>query len=209
MAKKETCAVCDKSRRCSEKCAQKYCCHQNSQYYCGRSKAEYSGEKWRGCGNPYIHTGKSDSLSPPDKSPLDKCGQAAEEPASAVMGCSAAIRMKLCRAKWGSKARGPQAEKLSQQQRSFQLLLAKPLKKFTHRHSPYSANIGYSMHTSMCLKCNCACVRGKTEHICTYVLQLLVERGNSSIDEKKEESRKKRENLFLMFFRHRPLENTP
>lgn len=68
---------------------------------------EYSGVKWRACGNPYNHTGKSDSLSPPDKNPLDKCGQAAEEPASAVMGCRTAIRMKLYWAKWGSKARGP------------------------------------------------------------------------------------------------------
>lgn len=41
---------------------------------------KHSREKWRGCGNPYIHTGKSDSLSPPDKSPSDKCGQAGEEP---------------------------------------------------------------------------------------------------------------------------------
>lgn len=88
----------------------------NSPYHCGGSKAKYGGVKWRGCGYPYNHTGKSDSLSPPDKSPLDKCGQAAEEPASAVMGCRTAIRMKLYWAKWGSKTRGPQAEKLSQQQ---------------------------------------------------------------------------------------------
>lgn len=104
--------------------------------------AKSSTVKCMECGNPNINTGKSDSLSPPDKSPLDNCGQAAEEPASTVMGCRTAIRMMLVWAKWGSKTRGPQAEKLSQQQRSFQLLLAKPLKKFTHRHSPYSANIG-------------------------------------------------------------------
>lgn len=34
----------------------------------------------RGSGNPNIHTGKSVSLSLPDKNPLDKCGQAGEEP---------------------------------------------------------------------------------------------------------------------------------
>lgn len=39
-----------------------------------------SGVKWRESENDYTHTGKSDSLSPPDKSPLDKCGQAGEEP---------------------------------------------------------------------------------------------------------------------------------
>lgn len=125
-------------------------CNQNNQYYCGGSKVKYSGVKWRGCWNLYIHTGKSDSLSPPDKSPLDKCGQAAEEPALAEMGCRTAIRMKLYWANWRSKAMGPQAEKLSQQQHSFQLLLAKPLKKFTHRHSPYSANIGYQLCMTVC-----------------------------------------------------------
>lgn len=93
-------------------------------------------------------------------------------PASAVMGCRTAIRMKLYWAKWGSEARGPRAEKLSQQRCSLQLSLAKPLKKFTHRHSPYSANIGYCKCVFVCLKCNCACVREKTEHICTYILQL-------------------------------------
>lgn len=61
--------------------------------------------------------------------------------------------------KMGEQGKGPQAEKLSQQQHSFQLLLTKPLKKFTHRHSPYSANIGYSMRTLVRLKCNCACER--------------------------------------------------
>ncbi len=91
-------------------------------------------------------------------------------PASAVMGCRTAIRMKLYWAKWGREAKGPWAEKRSQQQRSFQLSLAKPLKKFTHRHSPYSANIGYSTRVFVCHKCNCVCVREKTEHICTYVL---------------------------------------
>lgn len=93
-------------------------------------------------------------------------------PASAMMGCRTAIRMKLYWAKWGSEARRPRAEKLSQQQCSFQLSLAKPLKKFTHRHSPYSANIGYSIHVFVCLKCNCACANRKTELICTYILQL-------------------------------------
>lgn len=110
------------------------------------------------------------------------------------MGCRTAIRMKLYWAKWGSEARGPRAEKLSQQQRSFQLSLAKPLKKFTHRHSPYSANIGY---------CMCTCVLSITVHvckrrqcICTYVFKLspemqsrCVKRGNSS---RPEEEKKKR-----------------
>lgn len=80
--------------------------HQNSPYYYGRSK-EQSGVKWRECENPYIHTAKSDSLSPPDKGPLDKCGQQERSPASAVMGCRTVIRMKLYWAKWGSEARGP------------------------------------------------------------------------------------------------------
>lgn len=82
-------------------------CHHNSQQYDGRSKGEYSGVKWRGGGNPWIHIGKSDSLSPPDKSPLDKCGQAAEEPASVAMGCRTAIRMKLYWANGGAKRGGP------------------------------------------------------------------------------------------------------
>lgn len=68
-------------------------------------RVQWRGVKWRGCGDPWIHIVKSDSLSPPDKSPLDKCGQAAEEPASAAMGCRTAIRMKLYwanqRAEWG------------------------------------------------------------------------------------------------------------
>lgn len=104
--------------------------------------------KWKGCGNPYIHTGKSDSLSPPDKSPLDKCGQAGEEPSFSSDGVQDSDKDEALLGKMGERGKGPRAEKLSQQQRSFQLSLAKPLKKFTHRHSPYSANIGYRMRVS-------------------------------------------------------------
>lgn len=107
--------------------------------------------KQRGYGNPYIHTGKSDSLSPPDKRPLDKCGQAGEEPSFSSDGVQDSDKDEALLGKMGERGKGPRAEKLSQQQHSFQLSLAKPLKKFTHRHSPYSANIGYSMHAFMCL----------------------------------------------------------
>lgn len=113
-----------------------------------------------GSGNPGIHAGKSDGLSPPDNSPSDKCGQAAEEPACAVTGCRTAIRTKLAWVEWGREAAGPQAGKLRQQQRSFQLLLAKPLKKFTRRHSPHSANIGYCACIFVCLNSRCARVSG-------------------------------------------------
>lgn len=68
---------------------------------------QWRGVKWRGGGDPWIHIVKSDSLSPPDKSPLDKCGQAAEEPASAAMGCRTAIRMKLYWANRGAERGGP------------------------------------------------------------------------------------------------------
>lgn len=136
------------------------CCPKNRRRYCAKRKGKCSGGKWRGCGNPCIRTDESDGLSPPDNSPSDKCGQAAEEPASAAMGCRTAIRMKLAWAKWGSEAVGPQAEKLRQQQRSFQLLLAKPLKKFTRRHSPHSANIGYSTCILVRLKSQRAHVSG-------------------------------------------------
>lgn len=149
------------------------CCPQNRHRYCAKRKVKCSGGKWRGCGNPCIRTGKSDGLSPPDNSPSDKCGQAAEEPASAAMGCRTAIRMKLAWAKWGSEAVGPQAEKLRQQRHSFQLLPAKPLKKFTRRHSPHSANIGYSA---------CIFVR-LNRRTCERHVHLW--RGNSSADDKK------------------------
>lgn len=103
------------------------CCPQNGRCYCGKRKVKCSGGKWWASGNPCIQAGNSDGLSPTDNSPSDKCGQAAEEPACAVTGCRTVIRTKLVWAKWGSEAAGPQAEKLRQQQRSFQLLLAKPL----------------------------------------------------------------------------------
>lgn len=148
------------------------CCPKNRRRYCAKRKVESSGGKWRGRGNPCIRTGKSDGLSPPDNSPLDKCGQAAEEPASAVMGCRTAIRTKLAWAKWGSEAAGPQAEKLRQQRRSFQLLLAKPLKKFTRRHSPHSANIGYSACIFVCLNSRRAHVSGTSICGVQTVLQM-------------------------------------
>lgn len=135
-------------KKCTEALLRALYCHRNSHYYCGKSKAEYTGVKWKGCGNPYIHTGKSDSLSPPDKSPLDKCGQAGEEPSFSSDGVQDSDKDEALLGKMGERGKGPRAEKLSQQQRSFQLSLAKPLKKFTHRHSPYSANIGYRMRVS-------------------------------------------------------------
>lgn len=55
---------------------------------------------------------------------------------------------------WGKR---PEAGKLGQRQCSFQLLSAKPLKKFTHRHSTYSANIGYFMRVVVCHKYSCMC----------------------------------------------------
>lgn len=152
------------------------CCPKNRRRYCAKRKVESSGGKWRGRGNPCIRTGKSDGLSPPDNSPSDKCGQAAEEPASAVMGCRTAIRTKLAWAKWGSEAAGPQAEKLRQQRRSFQLLLAKPLKKFTRRHSPHSANIGYSACIFVCLNSRRAHVSGTSICGVQTVLQMTKKR---------------------------------
>lgn len=104
-----------------------------------------------GVWEPLHHTGKSDSLSPPDKRPLDKCGQAGEEPSFSRDGVQDSDKDGALLGEMGERSKGPQAEKLSQQQRSFQLRLAKPLKKYTHRHSPYSANIGYSMCAFMCL----------------------------------------------------------
>lgn len=173
------------------------CCPQNRHRYCAKRKVKSSGGKWRGCGNPYIRMGKSDGLSPPDNSPSDKCGQAAEEPASAVMGCRMAIRTKLAWAKWGSKAAGPQAEKLRQQRRSFQLLLAKPLKKFTRRHSPHSANIGYSAGMFVYLNSRRAHVSGTSICGVQTVLQM-TKKGSTE-----------RENLLLMSLRGWPLENIP
>lgn len=160
--------------------------------------------EWRrGCGNPNVHTGKSNSLSPPDKSPLDKCGQAGKEPSFSSDGVQDSDKDEALLGKMGEQSKGPQAEKLSQQQCSFQLLLAKPLKKFTHRHSPYSANIGYSTHVVMCLKCNCACV-----HIWLHIL-LLQERSRwvwsrNSWSGEREEDRgnewdRERETVFVMF----------
>lgn len=132
----------------------------NGHRYCAERKVKCSVGEWRGSGNPCIHAGESDGLSPPDNSPSDKCGQAAEEPARAAAGCRTAIRTKLGWAKWGSEAAGPQAEKLRQQPRSFQLLLAKPLKKFTRRHPPHSANIGYRACKFVCLNIGRAHVSG-------------------------------------------------
>lgn len=119
-------------------------CRHNSQYHDRGSKGgiQWRGVKWRGGGDPWIHIVKSDSLSPPDKSPLDKCGQAAEGASFSSDGVQDGDKNEALLGKPGSRARRPQAEKLSQQQRSFQLVPTKPLKKFTHRHSPYSANIG-------------------------------------------------------------------
>lgn len=171
--------------------------------------------EWRrGCGNPNIHTGKSNSLSPPDKSPLDKCGQAGKEPSFSSDGVQDSDKDEALLGEMGEQSKGPQAEKLSQQQCSFQLLLAKPLKKFTHRHSPYSANIGYSTHVVMCLKCNCACV-----HIWLHIL-LLQECGRwvwsrNSWSGDREEDRgnewdRERETVFVMFiFRAGLVKNTP
>lgn len=143
------------------------CCPQNRRCYCAKRKVKCGGGKWWVSGNPCIHADKSDGLSPPDNSPSDKCGQAAEEPACALTGCRTAIRTKLAWAKWGRVAVGPQAEKLRQQRRSFQLLLAKPLKKFTRRHSPHSANIGYCACIFVCLNSRRARVSGTS--VCTSV----------------------------------------
>lgn len=99
----------------------------------------------RGWGNPYIHTGKSVSLSPLDKSPLDKCGQAGQEPSFSNDGVQDSDKVESPLGEMCEQGKRPPAEKLSQQQCSFQLWLPKPLKKFTHRHSTHSANIGYCM----------------------------------------------------------------
>lgn len=88
-------------------------------------------------GNPYIHTGKSVSLSPPDKSPLDKRGQAGQEPSFNSEGVQDGDKDESPLGEMWELGKRPQAEKLSQQ-----LWLPKPLKKFTHQHSTNSANIG-------------------------------------------------------------------
>lgn len=72
-----------------------------------------------------------------------------EEPSFSSDGVQDSDKDEALLGKMGERGKGPQAEKLRQQRFSFQLLLAKPLKKFTHRHSSYSENIGYSMY--MCV----------------------------------------------------------
>lgn len=183
-------------RICSQTSSCWVCCPQNGHRCCAKRKVKCSGGKWWGSGNSCIHPGKSDGLSPPDNSPSDKCGQAAEEPACAVTGCSTAIRTEPAWAKWGSEATRPQAEKLRQHRRSFQLLLAKPLKKFTRRHSPHSANIGYRVRIFVCLNSCCARVSGTSVRL-------------SMVRKQSRDRKRQREKLLLMSLRCWPLENTP
>lgn len=79
-------------------------------------------------GNPCIHTAKSVSLSPPDKSPLDKCGQAGQEPSFSSEGVQDSDKDESPLGEMWELGKRPRAEKLSQQQCSFQLLPSKPLK---------------------------------------------------------------------------------
>lgn len=92
----------------------------------------------------------------------------------------------------GKGGKGPQAEKLSQQQCSFQLSLAKPLNTLTQRHSPYSANIGDSMRAFMCLliAAGSVCERRQehisTSYISTQKLRVCEWEELKTIGEKKE-----------------------
>lgn len=147
---------------------------------------EYRGVEWSeggDVGTPISILVSLTAYHPQTRGPWINVVKQERSPASAVMGCRTAIRLKLYWAKWGSETRGPPAEKLSQQKCSFQFSLAKPLKKFTHRHSPYSANIGYSMHVVVCLNCACA-------HVWLHIL--LQSRKSWSADRKRGESRGKR-----------------
>ncbi|KAI9547905.1 hypothetical protein NQZ68_012922 [Dissostichus eleginoides] len=55
-------------------------------------------------------------LSPPDKRPLDKCGQAGEEPSFSRDGVQDSDKDGALLGEMGERSKGPQAEKLSQQQ---------------------------------------------------------------------------------------------
>lgn len=93
-------AACDSQQtRCLVRC-----CRQNKgvKRSIGWSKSRAGASR-----TPTSTLVPSDSLSPTDKRPLDKCGQAGgEAPATVVTGCRTAIRTKL-RGEMGERGKGP------------------------------------------------------------------------------------------------------